>query len=102
MLSHYPDEDAKALIRDVQLAAIDVNKVVDEIVRGNDVGRSRFEVMDHLLQDLMDFQEKRRPLWRRVFGGTWFNYEKAPIIERVTKCRENLFLLAHLEQTDVD
>ena len=50
----------------------------------------------------MDFQEKRRPLWRRVFGGTWFNYEKAPIIERVTKCRENLFLLAHLEQTDVD
>ena len=35
-----PEEDAKALIRDVQLAAIDVNKVVDEIVRGNDVGRA--------------------------------------------------------------
>jgi hypothetical protein len=94
----YPDEDRGALVHDIYLAAIDVNKAADHCfdvfrrkmgISGNEV-RVRFKIMDRLLLELIEQEREKKPLWRLVFRGAWFNYETASLVHRVEKCRQNV------------
>ena len=96
----YPDENRKALVHDIYLAAIDVNQAADQCfdvfrmkmgINSDNEVRVRFKIMDRLRLALIEQErEKKKPLWRLVFSGPRFNYETVPLFRRVEKCRENV------------
>ena len=98
-LRSYPNEGRGDLVHDVYLAAIDVNKAADHCfdvfrremgISDNEVRVVRFKIMDRLRLALIEQEREKKPLWRLVFGGAWFNYETVPLFRRVEKCRENV------------
>jgi hypothetical protein len=39
---------------------------------------------------IVEQANKKKPMWRRVLGGTMFNYETQPLPDRVARCNENI------------
>lgn len=94
-LSSYPDEDAKALVHDIYLALIDVNKAVDQCfeflrraakLTKADEDRIRLVIIKRLFGVLIERERNQQSPWRRLFGGTRFNYEKTLLVRRVENC----------------
>jgi hypothetical protein len=98
----YPDENAQALVRDIFLAAIDVNKAADQCfdairseMRSDNEARIRLKIMNRLRLILTEQERQGKPLWR-IVSDKWFNYEKVPLFQRVEKCRDNVSQAAML------
>jgi hypothetical protein len=95
---YYPDEDFQVLLTDVRAAAHEVeriaNNVYDALFRESRPDKKT--VYLNLLYELSNIIEqqsrKKRPLIKRLFGGTYFNYEQSPLHDRVEKCKKNVSL----------
>ena len=94
----YPDEDTASLAVDLDTARYEVELVAGDIFNtlfdANDPRRDEiyFSILKELFSLTSKEARKKMPLIKRVFGGTRFHYEKVPIPNRITKCKENVSL----------
>jgi hypothetical protein len=97
----YPAEDLKLLRDDIRKASHEVLGIAREVYE------AAFRVFDESKVDQMYFAilaefgaianekaRKERPWWRRILGGTRFNYESRPITNRVDSCKKRISVAA--------
>ncbi len=102
VLKHYADgsyqgENYSSLRRELIEASVIVQQLVEAVLKelvGVVEGPSQYENYFGLLKSLSRSLEadakKRRPFLKRVFGGSWFNYEKKEPAGRIERCRQDV------------
>jgi hypothetical protein len=94
----YPDEDFDRLRVDLSSASNEVERIANEIrntlFEPDDENREGvyFAVLKELNAIVMSQSKKKQPFFKRIFGGTFFHYEKTQPTNRVVKCKENVSL----------
>ena len=94
--SAYPDENFDTLWGDLAVASTEVQSAALEIYDALfDVGREDerqvyFAILKELNELVVRKSRNQRPFLKRVFGGTRFNYETRPIVDKVKRCKENV------------
>ena len=93
----YPDENMDVLVGDLLSLAPDIRKVADDIYQvlhrpqDNPAKKSTyFSVLTTLSSVIQRQARRRRPWFKRIYGGTRFNYESSPLPERIDACRTNV------------
>jgi hypothetical protein len=103
--SAYPDENKDGLLADIYIAAHEVRIASEQVLNVVGIFEEGERLPLHLLilegmrKTLNEFTRRRKPAWKRIFGGTMFNYEPEPIRDRIETSKENInkcamFLLA--------
>jgi hypothetical protein len=94
----YPDEDFALISIDLDAASREIESISTQIYETlfeqnrSDRDSIYFAVLKELSNIVTNESRKRRPFLKRVFGGTYFNYESELLANRVEKCRENVSL----------
>jgi hypothetical protein len=96
----YPDEDFRAVLVDVDSARNEVERIANELYDAlfepdapNRAG-IYFAILKELSEITIRESRKKLPFIKRIFNGTRFNCEKAPLPNRINKCKENVSLAA--------
>jgi hypothetical protein len=96
----YPDEDSQVVLTDLPAATHEVERIADDVYdaffkgSSSDKKSAYYAVLKELRKIVKQQSQEKRPLTKRIFGGTWFNYVQSPLHDRVEKCKENVSLAA--------
>jgi hypothetical protein len=99
----YPDEDYALLKQDLRAAAnhiLELAKIALNQIRNDysyeakhlDDDDFLFLFIKELDSVMSSNSAEKRPFWRRIFGGTIFNFEKHPLVDRVKASQKNALL----------
>lgn len=94
----YPNENFQVLLTDLRAASHEVERITNSVydalfqVSRPDKETVHLALLNELSQTVEQQSRKKQPLFKRIFGGTYFNYEKSPLHDRVEKCKKNVSL----------
>ncbi len=100
-LRDYPSE-GQSLAREIDVCAEELLRMAPAFLRsfGEMTDRQLQEDMVGFVVTVMNelkrvqqWQQKQRPFWKRILGGTRFNYSTTPIPDRQKACVETLRLV---------
>ena len=102
LLKHYVDgsykgENYSSLRRELIEASAIVNELIETVlkelvgvVQGPSQHNDHFDLLKALSRSIEADARKMRPFIKRVFGGSWFNYERREPTGRIDQCRQDV------------
>ena len=88
------------ILTDLPAATHEVERIAEDVYdaffkgSSSDKKSAYYAVLKELRKIVKQQSQEKRPLTKRIFGVTWFNYEQSPLHDRVEKCKENVSLAA--------
>jgi hypothetical protein len=97
-LQSYPSEESlelKSDIYDASCLSMPTVELIRDMYRAVAIDDSElrayiFSAIEQIFKTLRKNANAKKSLLRRIFGGTLFNYETRPQVERINRSRENI------------